>query len=295
MTPQIDNDFGHFSRFRDPEAGNNKPNCSTPRRQEKRKHMSAFYREKVLSVRHWTDTLFSFTATRDTGFRFQNGQFAMIGLEVEGRPLLRAYSMASANHEEELEFFSIKVADGPLTSKLQKIREGDTILVGRKATGTLITGNLIEGKRLLLLSTGTGLAPFASLIKDPDVYERYDSIVLVHGCRQVSELAYGEGLVAKLRDDELFGPLLSEKLIYYPTVTREPFRNRGRITDLITSEQLFNDIHQAPLDIETDRIMMCGSPGMLEELRQLFESRGFLEGSHNEPGHFVIEKAFVER
>jgi len=246
--------------------------------------MSAFYREKVLSVQHWTDTLFSFTATRDSGFRFQNGQFAMIGLEVEGRPLLRAYSMASANHEEELEFFSIKVADGPLTSKLQKIKEGDTILVGRKATGTLITDNLIPGTRLL-----------ASLIKDPDVYERYETIVLVHGCRQVSELAYGEELVAKLRDDELFGPLLSEKLLYYPTVTREPFRNRGRITDLITSDQLFNDIHQPPLDIETDRIMMCGSPGMLEELRQLFETRGFLEGSHSEPGHFVIEKAFVER
>ena len=257
--------------------------------------MSAFYREKVLSVHHWTDTLFSFKATRDSGFRFQNGQFAMIGLEVDGRPLLRAYSMASANHEEELEFFSIKVADGPLTSKLQKIKEGDTILVGRKATGTLVTDNLIPGQRLMLLSTGTGLAPFASLIKDPDVYERFDSIVLVHGCRQVSELAYGEELVAKLRDDELFGPLLSEKLVYYPTVTREPFRNRGRITDLITSEQLFNDIGQAPLTLETDRIMMCGSPGMLEELRLLFETRGFLEGSHNEPGHFVIEKAFVER
>jgi ferredoxin/flavodoxin---NADP+ reductase len=291
---QIANDFGGFRHFETRKSGK-KPDCSTPRRQEKRKHMSAFYREKVLSVRHWTDTLFSFTATRDSGFRFQNGQFAMIGLEVEGRPLLRAYSMASANHEEELEFFSIKVADGPLTSKLQKIREGDTILVGRKATGTLITGNLIDGKRLLLLSTGTGLAPFASLIKDPDVYERYESIVLVHGCRQVSELAYGEELVAKLRDDELFGPLLSEKLVYYPTVTREPFRNRGRITDLITSEQLFNDIHQPPLDIATDRIMMCGSPGMLEELRQLFETRAFLEGSHSEHGHFVIEKAFVER
>ena len=154
--------------------------------------MSAFHREKVLSVRHWTDTLFSFTATRNSGFRFQNGQFAMIGLEVDGRPLMRAYSMASANHEDELEFFSIKVADGPLTSRLQKIREGDTILVGRKATGTLIADNLIPGKRLLLLSTGTGLAPFASLIKDPEVYERFESIVLVHGCRQVSELAYGE-------------------------------------------------------------------------------------------------------
>src|SRR6476659_2825500 len=285
---------GTFRAFGTRKTGK-KPDCSTYRRQEKRKHMSAFYREKVLSVRHWTDTLFGFTATRDSGFRFQNGQFAMIGLEVEGRPLRRAYSMASANHEEELEFFSIKVADGPLTSKLQKIREGDTILVGRKATGTLITDNLIPGKRLLLLSTGTGLAPFASLIKDPDVYERYESIVLVHGCRQVSELAYGEELVAKLRDDELFGPLLQEKLLYYPTVTREPFRNRGRITDLITSEQLFNDIGQPALDIATDRIMMCGSPAMLDELKQMFEARAFLEGSHGEPGHFVIEKAFVER
>ena len=257
--------------------------------------MSAFHREKVLSVRHWTDTLFSFTATRNFGFRFQNGQFAMIGLEVDGRPLMRAYSMASANHEEALEFFSIKVADGPLTSKLQKIRQGDTILVGRKATGTLIADNLIPGKRLLLLSTGTGLAPFASLIKDPDVYERYETIVLVHGCRQVSELAYGEELVAKLRDDEMFGPLLDGKLHYYPTVTREPFRNRGRITDLISSGQLFDDIGQPLLDIETDRVMMCGSPAMLEELRGNFEARSFLEGSHSEPGHFVIEKAFAER
>jgi ferredoxin--NADP+ reductase len=290
MERRIANEFAYFWHF-----GPRKPKRSTARRQEKRKHMSAFYREKVLSVHHWTDTLFSFRATRDSGFRFQNGQFAMIGLEVEGRPLLRAYSMASANHEEELEFFSIKVADGPLTSKLQKIREGDEILVGRKATGTLITDNLIAGKRLLLLSTGTGLAPFASLIKDPDVYDRYETIVLVHGCRQVSELAYGEELVAKLRDDELFGPLLSEKLLYYPTVTREPFRNRGRITDLISSEQLFNDIHQPPLDIETDRIMMCGSPAMLDELKQMFESGGFIEGSGNKPGHFVIEKAFVER
>jgi ferredoxin/flavodoxin---NADP+ reductase len=257
--------------------------------------MSAFYREKVLSVRHWTDTLFSFTATRDTGFRFQNGQFAMIGLEVEGRPLMRAYSMASANHEDALEFFSIKVADGPLTSRLQKIKEGDIILVGRKATGTLIADNLIPGKRLLLLSTGTGLAPFASLIKDPDVYEKFESIVLVHGCRQVSELAYGEELVAKLRDDELFGPLLEEKLVYYPTVTREPFRNRGRITDLITSGRLFQDCGLPPLDIETDRIMLCGSPAMLADLRTIFDERGFVEGNHSAPGHFVIEKAFVER
>ena len=257
--------------------------------------MSAFQRETVLSVRHWTDSLFSFTATRDPGFRFQNGQFAMIGLEVDGRPLLRAYSMASANHEQALEFFSIKVADGPLTSRLQKTREGDIILVGRKATGTLITGNLIPGKRLLLLSTGTGLAPFASLIKDPDVYESYETIVLAHGCRQVSELAYGEQVVEALRSHELFGPMIAHKLIYYPTVTREPFRNRGRLTDLIESGQLFSDIGLPPLDLATDRIMLCGSPSMLEELRAMFAARGFLEGNHSEPGHFVIEKAFVER
>lgn len=257
--------------------------------------MSALQKETVLSVRHWTDTLFSFTATRNPGFRFQNGQFAMIGLEVDGKPLLRAYSMASANHEDQLEFFSIKVPDGPLTSKLQKIKEGDTILVGQKATGTLVAGNLIPGKRLLLLSTGTGLAPFASLVKDPEIYEMYETIILAHGCRQVSELAYGEQLVASLQDDELFGPMIEGKLVYYPTVTREPFRNRGRITDLIETGRMFSDIGQGPLNIETDRIMLCGSPGMLEDLVAMFEARDFTEGSHSEPGHFVIEKAFVER
>ena len=169
------------------------------------------------------------------------------------------------------------------------------VLVGRKATGTLIADNLLPGKRLLFLSTGTGLAPFASVIKDPDVYERYEKIILVHGCRQVAELAYGEQLVEGLRQDELFGEILAGKLEYYPTVTREPFRNRGRITDLITSEKLFNDISLPPLDIGTDRVMLCGSPAMLEELRAMFQARGFTEGNHSEPGHFVIEKAFVER
>jgi ferredoxin--NADP+ reductase len=258
-------------------------------------HMSALNREQVLSVRHWTDTLFSFTTTRDASFRFQSGQFAMMGLEVEGRPLLRAYSMASAHYEDNLEFFSIKVPDGPLTSRLQNIREGDTILVGRKATGTLILDNLLPGSRLLLLSTGTGLAPFVSLVKDPDVYERYESIVLVHGCRQVSELAYGEEVVERLRNDEIFGEMLDGKLHYYPTVTREPFRNRGRITDLISSGKLFDDIGQDRLSVETDRVMLCGSPAMLEDLRVMFEAEGFSEGNHSEPGHFVVEKAFVER
>ena len=257
--------------------------------------MSTFQTETVLSVTHWTEQLFSFTATRDPGFRFQNGQFAMIGLEVDGRPLVRAYSMASANHEDALEFFSIKVADGPLTSRLQTIREGDTILVGRKATGTLITANLIPGQRLLLLATGTGLAPFASLIKDPDIYDTYETVILAHGCRQVSELAYGEQLVENLRKDEVFGPMVEDRLIYYPTVTREPFRNRGRVTDLVESGQLFADVGLPPLDLETDRVMLCGSPGMLDELRAMLSARGFAEGNHSEPGHFVIEKAFVER
>ncbi|MFT4276498.1 MAG: ferredoxin--NADP reductase [Rhodopseudomonas sp.] len=257
--------------------------------------MSAFQTETVLSVRHWTDTLFSFTATRAPGFRFQSGQFAMIGLEVDGRPLMRAYSMASANHEEELEFFSIKVPNGPLTSRLQQIKEGDQILVGRKATGTLIAGNLIPGKRLLLLSTGTGLAPFASLIKDPEIYDIYESIVLVHGCRQIPELAYGEQLVEGLRDHEFLGDLIRDKLHYYPTVTREPFRNRGRVTDLIASGQLFDDLGQSGLDLESDRVMLCGNPAMLAELPAMLSERGFREGNHSEPGHFVVEKAFVER
>jgi len=257
--------------------------------------MSAFQTETVLSVQHWTDSLFSFTATRDPGFRFQNGQFAMIGLEVDGRPLMRAYSMASANHEEELEFFSIKVADGPLTSRLQKIKEGDRILVGRKATGTLIAGNLIPGRRLLLLSTGTGLAPFASLIKDPDIYDTYETIVLAHGCRHISELAYGEQLIESLHSHDVFGPLVRGRLHYYPTVTREPFRNRGRITDLIASGQMFADIGGPDLDLETDRVMLCGSPAMLAELQTMLEERGFTEGNHSTPGDFVVEKAFVER
>jgi ferredoxin--NADP+ reductase len=257
--------------------------------------MSNLNQERVLSVRHWTDTLFSFTATRDPGFRFASGQFTMIGLEVEGRPLLRAYSMASAPHDESLEFFSIKVADGPLTSRLQTIAEGDSILVGRKATGTLVHHNLLPGTTLYLLSTGTGLAPFASIIKDPETYERFETIVLVHGCRQVAELAYGEGVVHDLLEHEYLGEFAREKLVYYPTVTREPFVNRGRLTDLITSGKLFDDLGRPPLDLAADRLMLCGSPAMLADLRAILRERGFAEGSHSEAGHFVIEKAFVER
>jgi ferredoxin--NADP+ reductase len=257
--------------------------------------MSNLNQERVISVRHWTDELFSFTATRDPGFRFANGQFTMIGLEIDGRPLLRAYSMASANHEEKLEFFSIKVQDGPLTSRLQRIKKGDRILVSRKATGTLTHDNLLPGKRLYLLSTGTGLAPFASIIKDPETYERFERVVLVHGCRQVNELTYGETVVEALKQHEYLGELAQEQLTYYPTVTREPFHNRGRLTDLITSGKLFEDLGVPPLDTESDRLMLCGSPAMLIDLRTILDERGFQEGSHAEPAHYVIEKAFVER
>ncbi|HEY4921514.1 MAG TPA: ferredoxin--NADP reductase [Xanthobacteraceae bacterium] len=257
--------------------------------------MSNLNCERVLSVRHWTESLFSFTATRDSSFRFQNGQFTMLGIEIDGRPLLRAYSMASANYEDRLEFFSIKVPDGPLTSRLQRVRAGDIVLVGRKATGTLVRDNLLPGTTLYLLATGTGLAPFASIIKDPETYDRFDKVVLVHGCRQVAELAYGEAIVSDLPNNEFFGETVREKLVYYPTVTREPFQNRGRITDLIACGALFRDVGLPPLDLAADRLMLCGSPPMLADLRTLLVERGFREGNHSEPGHFVIEKAFVER
>jgi ferredoxin--NADP+ reductase len=182
-----------------------------------------------------------------------------------------------------------------LTSRLQLIQEGDIVLVGRKATGTLIQDNLLPGRTLFLLSTGTGIAPFVSIIKDPDTYDRFEKIVLVHGCRQIAELAYGEEIIKSLPDNEFFGDLVREKLVYYPTVTREPFRNRGRITDLITEGRLFEDLDRAPLDVASDRLMMCGSPPMLADLRAVLDGLGLREGSHSEPGHYVIEKAFVER
>ena len=257
--------------------------------------MATMYTETVQTVRHWTDTLFSFTATRNPGFRFLSGQFTMIGLQINGRPLLRAYSMCNANHEEQLEFFSIKVPDGPLTSHLQKLAPGDEILIGGKPTGTLIQDNLHPGKTLYLLGTGTGLAPFVSIIKDPDAYERYDHVVLVHGCREVAELGYGELVVNRLLEDEFFGELARQKLLYYPTVTREAFRNTGRITTLLESGKLQQDLGLPALNRETDRVMLCGSPGMLEYLNKFLRAQGFEEGNHSEPGHFVIEKAFVEK
>lgn len=219
----------------------------------------------------------------------------MIGLEVDAKPLLRAYSMASANHEDHLEFFSIKVQDGPLTSRLQHLRVGDQILINNKPTGTLIHDNLLPGRTLYLLGTGTGLAPFLSIIKGPETYDRYEKIVLVYGCHQIAELAYGEFITQDLPQHEFLGECIREQLVYYPTVTREPFRNRGRITDLITFDRLFEDVGCDPIAPEHDRVMLCGSSSMLQDLVTILRERGFEEGNHSEPGHYVIEKAFVEK
>ena len=258
--------------------------------------MAAISTEQVLKVHHWTDTQFTFTTTRDSGLRFENGQFVMVGLHVDSRPLLRAYSIASANHEEHLEFLSIKVPDGPLTSRLQHIREGDQVLVSRKPTGTLVLHDLKPGKRLYLLSTGTGAAPFMSVIKDPEVYERFEHVVLVHGVRWIRESAVVGSLVEKVKQHEFLGEAAREKLHYYPTVTREPYRNRGRLTQLIESGRLFHDLHLPPLDSQTDRVMVCGSPAMLADTQALLDAHGFKISPHiGEPGDYVIERAFVER
>ena len=257
--------------------------------------MSAFLEERVLSVHHWTDRLFSFTTTRDPALRFSNGHFTMIGLKGEsGKPLLRAYSIASANYEEHLEFLSIKVPDGPLTSRLQHIQPGDTVVVGKKPTGTLLIDYLLPGKHLYLLSTGTGLAPFMSVIRDPATYERFDKVVLVHGVRQVNELAYHDYITQELPAHEFLGEMVSQQLLYYPTVTREPYRHQGRITDLIENGQLFADLALPALNPETDRVMICGSSAMLRDLKALCEARGLAEGNTSTPGAFVIERAFVD-
>ncbi|NMG66243.1 ferredoxin--NADP reductase [Azoarcus indigens] len=258
--------------------------------------MSNLLQERVLSVHHWNDSLFSFRTTRDPGLRFENGQFVMIGLEVDGRPLTRAYSIASPNYEEHLEFFSIKVPNGPLTSRLQHLREGDAIVVSKKPTGTLVLHDLNPGKNLYLLSTGTGLAPFMSVIQDPETYERFEKVVLIHGVRYVSELAYADFITKTLPENEFFGEEVKEKLIYYPTVTREPFRNTGRLTELLDSGKLTDEIGLPRLNPETDRAMICGSPAMLKDCCDLLDSRGFKVSKRiGEPGDYVIERAFVEK
>ena len=255
-------------------------------------HLNA---ERVLSVHHWTDRLFSFTCTRDPSLRFENGQFAMIGLEIDGKPLLRAYSLASANYEDQLEFLSIKVPDGPLTSRLAHLRVGDSVLVGRKPTGTLLLDNLRPGRNLYLLATGTGLAPFMSLIKDPLAYERYDQVILTHTVRLVGELAYVNHIRHELPRHEFLGEDIAAKLRYYPSVTREAYATRGRITSLIESGKLFDDLDVPPLDAAQDRVMICGSVEMLADTERLLLARGFDEGNSTVPGSYVVEKAFAER
>lgn len=258
--------------------------------------MSTLNTETVLDVHHWNDTLFTFRTTRSDGLRFENGQFVMIGLEVEGRPLTRAYSIASANYAEHLEFFSIKVPNGPLTSRLQHLKAGDPIVVSKKPTGTLVLHDLKPGRNLYLLSTGTGLAPFMSIIQDPETYARFDKVILTHGVRHVSELAYADFITRELPENEYFGEEVRDKLIYYPTVTREPFRNQGRLTTLMESGKLYADIGLPPLDPSVDRAMICGSPAMLSDLCGLLDRLGMqMSRRIGEPGDYVIERAFVEK
>ncbi|MCL4153004.1 UNVERIFIED_CONTAM: hypothetical protein GTU68_048355 [Idotea baltica] len=249
--------------------------------------------EEVLTVHHWNDTLFSFTTTRDPGFRFENGQFIMIGLEIEGKPLMRAYSIASANYEEHMEFFSIKVQDGPLTKHLQKIKPGDKLRVSTKPTGTLLVDNLKRGKHLYLLATGTGLAPFMSVIKDPEVYERFDKVILTHGVREVSELAY-QDVINELPDNEFFGEMVKGKLLYYPTVTREDFHTQGRLTDALVNGDIAKKLGIPEISVEDDRFMLCGSPSMLKDFCAILDDKGFTETIRSDIGEYVIERAFVE-
>ncbi len=258
------------------------------------KARGAFNLETVTFVRHWTPSLFSLKTTRDPSFRFDSGQFVMLGLEVDGKPLLRAYSIVSAAWADELEFYSIKVADGPLTSRLQHIQVGDGILIGKKPTGTLVLDGLRPGANLYLLGTGTGLAPFLSLVRDPATYERFDKVIVTHTVREVADLNYRDLLAGDLAADPDLGEMIAPKLIYYPTVTRELFETRGRITDLVESGQLFTDIGLPPLDPSRDRLMLCGGPSVLADLKVLLLARGYEEGSVAKPGDFVLERAFVE-
>ena len=257
---------------------------------------SKYSTEKILSVHHWNDTLFSFKTTRQDGLRFENGQFVMIGLEVDGRPLARAYSVASPNYDEHLEFLSIKVQNGPLTSRLQHIKVGDELLVSRKPTGILVIHDLKPAKNLYLFSTGTGLAPYMSLIQDIEVYDRFEKVVLVHGVRKINDLAYKDFIENDLPNNEFFGEEIRNQLIYYPTVTRESFKNEGRLTDLVKSGKLFDDIGLSKMNPIDDRAMICGSPEMLKDTQDLLDSMDFKVSPRiGEPGDYVIEHAFVEK
>ncbi|ABG40804.1 Ferredoxin--NADP(+) reductase [Paraglaciecola sp. T6c] len=264
-------------------------------------------KECVTSVHHWNDTLFSFKTTRQKSFTFESGQFVMIGLELAGKPLMRAYSIASANYADELEFFSIKVPDGALTSELQKIKEGDEVMLTTRATGTLVAGYLQPGKNLYLLSTGTGLAPFMSIIQDPNIYDQYDKVILVHGVRWASELAYQQEIEVSLPNNPFFGDIVQEKLLYYPTVTREDYQynslktadgmcpHQGRITDLLLTNKLTDDLSLPNIDPENDRFMLCGNDAMLKDLAAILDAKGFSKANSRSQGHYVIEQAFIEK
>ncbi|HET7300143.1 MAG TPA: ferredoxin--NADP reductase [Oleiagrimonas sp.] len=250
--------------------------------------------ERVLDVHHWNDKLFSFRTTRDPGLRFDSGHFVMIGMKVDDKPLMRAYSIASAHYEEHLEFLSVKVQNGPLTSRLQHIQPGDELIISSKPTGTLVLGDLKPGKRLYLLATGTGLAPFLSIVRDPETYERFEKVILCHGARRVSDLAYADYLANELREHEYLGEMVRRQLIYYPTVTREDFVHRGRITDAIVDGALTERTGLPPLDPAEDRVMICGSPAMLEDTCALLDGRGFqISPRTRQQGDYVIERAFV--
>lgn len=249
---------------------------------------------RVTSVTHWTDRLFSFRVERPRTLRFRSGEFVMIGLLGDnGKPLLRAYSIASPAWDEELEFYSIKVPDGPLTSRLQHIKVGDEIILRPKPVGTLVHDALLPGKRLWFLATGTGVAPFASLMREPDTYEKYDQIIMMHTCREVAELEYGRQLVEALPNDPLIGEMVGDKLLYYPTTTREPFDRMGRVTDNLSSGKVFADLSLPPMDPATDRAMVCGSLAFNIDVKAILEDFGLREGANSEPLEYVVEKAFV--
>ncbi|MGB3177150.1 MAG: ferredoxin--NADP reductase [Albidovulum sp.] len=250
--------------------------------------------QTVTSVQHWTDRLFSFRVSRPQSLRFRSGEFVMIGLMGEnGKPLLRAYSIASPNWDEELEFYSIKVPDGPLTSKLQHIQPGDEIILRPKPVGTLVHDALLPGKRVWFLATGTGIAPFASLMRDPETYEKFDQVIMMHTCREAAELEYGRKLVEDLQDDPLIGEMVAGKLLYYPTTTREESPNMGRITDNLSSGKVFEDLGIPPMTQDSDRAMVCGSLAFNVDVKAVLEGFGLREGANSDPQEYVVEKAFV--
>lgn len=251
--------------------------------------------QTITKVTHWTDTLFSFRVTRPTSLRFRSGEFVMIGLPKEdGKPLLRAYSIASPSWDEELEFYSIKVPDGPLTSRLQKIQAGDQIILKTKPVGTLVLDALVPGKRLWMICTGTGIAPFASLLRDPETYEQYEQVIVAHTCRTKAELDYGSDIVSALPDDPLIGELVGDKLKYYPTTTRETSDINGRISDHIRSGEVFDTLKLSNWNADEDRVMVCGSMALNKDIMSLCEEAGLTEGANSKPAEYVVEKAFVE-